>query len=176
MKQHTHTRTRSNTHLQRFALKIAKVGARKANSTGHSHFCHQSTRVYTRQPSLVSVTCWIVRGWNSFDSADTYADKSLGSDIMSVCPQIWMCVFFGECVCACVCAYEQHVEELLVLSAEHSVTAVVREYLTMWDWWIWKELLSLIKLHGCPTVFTHRALTQKWTAVFLSAYCECCCE
>lgn len=45
-----------------------------------------------------------------------------------------VCVFFrGVYVCVHECVDKQHVEELLVLSAEHSVTAVVREYLTTWD-------------------------------------------
>lgn len=40
------------------------------------------------------------------------------------------------CFLGSVCVYKQRVEELLVLSAvhsEHSVTAIVREYLTMCD-------------------------------------------
>lgn len=90
----TNTHTCRDTHLQRFALKIEKVGAREDNSAGHSHFLR--TCVYAPQPLLVSVTCWIVRGWNSFDSADTRADKSLGSDMIRVC--VRMHADFNVCV------------------------------------------------------------------------------
>lgn len=39
----TNTRTSADTHLQRFALKIEKVGAREDNSTGHRHFCARAS-------------------------------------------------------------------------------------------------------------------------------------
>lgn len=147
-KMTTHTDTQ-------FGLKIEKVGAHEGNKTGHGHFCCVGS--YTPQPFLLSVTCWIVRGWNSFDSARHIHWQKRGlwyNECVFTCMQISVCVL-GR-----VSVYKQHVGELLVLSAvhsEHSVTAAVWEYLTMLNWYFWKELLSLMMLSGSWTLCTHGA-------------------
>lgn len=49
----------------------------------------------------------------------THAGKGTDPDIMSVCLRAGVC--------------ERQAEEALALSAEHSVTGAVGQYLTVWD-------------------------------------------
>lgn len=65
----------------------AKIGPKYRKPKKKEGACEGSGAGHVHAPQTCAAICDLLDypGWKSFDSADTYADKGTGPDIMSVC-------------------------------------------------------------------------------------------